>query len=148
MDEERDLNSYFVDWEAHVFGFGYGSGEPHTVPALRTFFALCPAEDAEHRGYDYQVLEHALTPAVAWLLINALGHADVIEYGTSPRYAWLTPNGYRLRDFVLSKTPDELVNVVTGARENDLFGCRPDGCNCGPDGYDPKRKCPNPFWRE
>lgn len=147
MSNERSLESYFADWESHVFGFGYGSGEPFTVPALRTFFVLCPPEDAQKRTYDYQVMENALTPTVAWLLMSAMGHADIIEYGSSPRYGWLTPNGYRLRDFVLSKTPDELVALATEF-DQDQPHCAPDNCNCGPHGYDAARKCPNPFWRE
>lgn len=144
---DRGLASYFIDWEAHVFGLGYGTGEPHTVPALQAFLALCPPDDASSRNYDYKVLEKALTPTVAWLLINTLGHhhADVIEYGTSPRYGWLTPNGYRLRDFVLSKTPDELVTLVTMREEGHPY-CTPDYCNCGPNGE--ARKCPSPFWPE
>lgn len=146
MNDERDLSSYFVDWESHVFGFGYGSGEPHTVSALRAFFVLCPPDDASSRTYDFQVIEHALTPTVAWLLISALGHADIIEYGSSPRYGWLTPNGYRLRDFMLSKTPDELVALTTEA-DQEQPQCGPDVCNCRPDGYEAGRKCPNPFWQ-
>jgi hypothetical protein len=147
MSEERTLESYFIDWEGEVFGFGYGSGEPYTVPALHKFFQLCPPNDAKNRCYDYEQLERALGGAVAWLLISALGHADIIEYGSAPRYAWLTPNGYRLRDFVLSKTPDELVALAT-TFDQEQPHCGPSTCNCGPEGYDPNRKCPNPFWRE
>ncbi len=33
----KSLEAYFSDWEGHVFGYGYGSGEPHVVPALRRF---------------------------------------------------------------------------------------------------------------
>ncbi len=142
----RTLESYFVDWESEVFGFGYGTGEPHTIPALRTFFVLCPPPDADHRGYDYQALEHALTPTVAWLLINALGKADIIEYGTSPRYAWLTEKGYRLREFMLSKTPDELVALVCEFDQEQPH-CGPRNCNCGPNGYR-EGPCPNPFYHD
>jgi len=144
----RTLESYFQDWEAKTFGFGYGTGEPHIIEALRMFFTLCPTREAGCRTYDYKALEHALTPTVAWLLINVLGHADVIEYGTSPRYAWLTPKGYRLREFVLSKTSDELVNIVCNHREEEFFGCGPQSCNCGPEGYEAGKLCPNPFFRD
>lgn len=143
----RTLESYFIDWEAEAFGFGYGSGEPHTIPALRTFFVLCPPPESDRRGYDYQVLEHALTPAVAWLLISALGKADVIEYGTSPRYAWLTPKGYRLREFMLGKTPDELVELVCSADQEHPF-CSRHYCNCGPNGYEKGKTCPSPFFHD
>jgi len=27
-------NKQFIDWEAHTFGFGYGTGEQYTIPAL------------------------------------------------------------------------------------------------------------------
>jgi hypothetical protein len=30
-------DKHFIDWETDVFGFGYGTGEPHTLPALRLF---------------------------------------------------------------------------------------------------------------
>lgn len=145
--ERRALESYFVDWEGEVFGFGYGSGEPYIMPALRAFFDMCPPPNADHRAYDYEKLETALTPTVAWLLINAMGKADVIEYGTSPRYAWLTPKGYRLRDFVLSKTADELIALVTEF-DQDQPHCGPRCCNCGPTGYVEGKLCPNPFYHD
>ncbi len=147
---ERTLGSYFIDWESHAFGFGYGSGEPHILPALHRFFELVPApsDDRPHSNggpWDYMLLEKELTPTVAWLLINVLGKTDIIEYGTSPRGAWLTANGYRLRDFVLSKTPDELVALATEFNQ-DQPHCWPAGCNCGPDGWENGRVCPNPFY--
>lgn len=135
---------YFADWEGYVFGFGYGSGEPHTVPALRAFLELCDEGERGH-CYDFRRLEAALTPPVAWLLINALCRygVDIIEYGTSPRFAWLTPEGERLKAFMLSKPTEELIAL---AATND-DPCYPNACNCGPDGYDPARVCQNPFWR-
>lgn len=143
----RTLESYFIDWEGETFGYGYGSGEPHIIPALRTFFELCPPLDAKQRAYDYFALESALTPTVAWLLINILGRAKVIEYGSSPRHAWLTDRGYHLRAFVLSKTADELVTLAT---EYDLvakFCCSETHCNCSsPMGYVEGAICPNPFF--
>jgi len=82
---------YFRDWESHVFGYGYGTGEAYVIPVLKTFLEHCNEGYYKH-SYQYDVLEKAVTAPVAWLLINTLCHADIIEYGTSPRYAWLTPN--------------------------------------------------------
>ena len=84
---EKSLDSHFADWECYVFGFGYGTGEGHVLAALKRFMELTPSEHADMRCYDHKVLERELGPAVAWLLINVLGHADVIEYGSSSRYA-------------------------------------------------------------
>jgi len=133
---------HFRDWESHNFGFGYGSGEEHVIPALRRFFELC--NGGAGYSYDYTILERELTPTVAWLLINILaGHrADVIEYGTSPRYAWLDhKHGVRLKEFMLSKTNDELIKIVTAYNE-DYYHCTPDYCNCD------DVICHNPFWKE
>jgi|ERR1700733_10201131 len=139
----KSLDDYFADWETNAFGFGYGTGEAHVLPALKTFLAACPIEG----GYDYEVLENAVTPAVAWLLINRLCHLDVFEYGTSPRYAWLTPQGRRLKQFVDANDVDYLYELAAGRDENYVV-CYPDACNCGETGYEPGRKCPNPFWTE
>lgn len=144
--EERTLESYFADWEDHAFGMGYGTGEEHTLAALKTFFATVGQGEPEDRQhcYDYQKLEAALTPTVAWLLINALckWEVDVIEYGTSPRFAWLNDNGIKLKEFFATKTVDELVAICSGAETE--YGCGPNYCNCGPDGV--VRVCPNPFF--
>ncbi len=143
----KSIEDNFSDWEADVFGFGYGTGEPHTVPALRKFFELCvPNAEGTSRSYDYRQLETELTPPVAWMLINTLCHADIIEYGTSPRFGWLTGRGDRLCAFVLSKTEDELVLLT--CRDSDYGPCYPDACNCGPDGYQAGVKCDNPFWSD
>lgn len=134
----------FIDWEGHVFGFGYGTGEPHVIPALKRFFELC----REDGGYDYKALEDGLTPVVAWLFINVLAgrNVDVLEYGTSPRYAWLTEQGKKLQMFLRSRTADDLIELVTGYDENYTH-CYPDACNCGPEGYEKGRGCHNPFWK-
>ncbi|MBS7698559.1 hypothetical protein [Chelatococcus sp. YT9] len=139
----RSLDDYFRDWESDAFGFGYGTGEPHTILALKAFLELIP----ETGGYDYQELENALGATVAWLLINILCGNDTLEYGTSPRYAWLTPHGKKLRAYVASKTADELISIVTDF-DPSFPGCSQDSCNCGPHGYDRTRVCPNPFWQE
>jgi hypothetical protein len=145
-EQTKTLDDFFADWESHVFGFGYGTGEPHTLAALRQFLEIVPPDGVNRRGYDHEVLERALTPTVAWLLINILGHADIIEYGTSPRYGWLTPKGYALRSFMLSKSVDEL-DAIT-ARDENYAHCMPDVCNCGPRGYQDGVVCPNPFFHD
>ena len=137
---------HFIDWEGFAFGFGYGTGEPHTIPALRQFMALC-YDGTLATSYDYRALEDRLGPTVAWLLINALcrNGVDVIEYGTSPRAGWLTGQGVRLRDFMMARSADALIDLVTSS-PNTYVPCYPNACNCGPDGYDKRRLCPNPFW--
>lgn len=137
----KTLDENFIDWEGHAFGFGYGSGEPHVLPALKAFFATCP----ESGGYDYEVLERAVTPVVAWLFINRLCALDVFEYGTSPRYAWLTDRGLALKRFIDGRDVDDLVALVTGYGE-DYIHCHPGACNCGPRGYLVGPICKNPFW--
>lgn len=133
----KTLASYFADWEGEVFGFGYGSGEEHVLGALRAFFEKCSGNNGQ---YDFRELEASIGAAPTWFLINALGHADIIEYGTSPRFAWLTPQGVRLRDFVLAHSAEELVMLTV--RDEDDVPCYRGSCNCdGP-------KCINPFWTE
>lgn len=141
----KTIEQSFIDWEAYVFGFGYGTGEDHTIAALKAFFENVGRDDMPN-SYDYQRLETALGPQITWLLINTLCHADILEYGTSPRYAWLTEEGVRLREFVASKSVEDLVNLCA-ERSDDTAICYPDGCNCGPNGYEEGRRCPNPFWR-
>ena len=141
---EKTLDHYFKDWESHVFGLGYGSGEEHVIPALRRFFELTPP-DVRGGTYDYRVLEKELGATVAWLLINILGRADILEYGTSPRYAWLTGKGERLHAYLASKSNEELVELVCSRDEDDII-CSPDACNCGVNGYIKGRICPNPFF--
>ena len=99
----------FRKWENEVFGYGYGTGEAHTVRAVKAFFAACPAKG----NYDYSMLENELSPVVFWLLLNIFAHADIIEYGTSPRFGWLTSKGKQIQNYVLSKTDDELYEIVT-----------------------------------
>lgn len=137
----KTLEDNFTDWESDAFGFGYGSGEPHTIPALKEFFALCAGE----RGnYQYEVLEKGLTPAAAWMMLNLMGHQRMIEYGTSPRYGWLTPEGSALKSFVDSKTTEELLTLTQ--RDEEYISCSRNSCNCGPNGYQSGVLCANPFW--
>lgn len=148
----RTLEDHFRDWESHVFGFGYGTGEAHVIPALRKFLGLCRPRPSVLTGsvgnpcYDYQVLEENMDPALAWVLINVLADADVIEYGTSPRYGWLSKQGVALRDFILSRTDDVLYEILTG--DHEPVNCTPEFCNCGPRGYSKVKLCHNPFWVE
>ena len=129
---------YFCDWENEVFGLGYGTGDVHTLTALKTFFEVVPSEGP----YDYTVIENDITPAAAWLLINILMRTDTLEYGTSTRFGWLTDEGRRMKEFLASKTVDELYEITqTGA-----IPCSSTGCNCGPNGYEEGRVCQNPFW--
>ena len=137
----KTIEAQWIDWEAHVFGFGYGSGEPHTLAALKNFMGACQAEG----GYDYQALESILTPTVAWLLINTLAHHDILEYGTSPRYAWLTKSGKALKEFCDGHTLEELATLATSRTEDDP-PCYPDTCNHGPRGHDARYTCTNVFW--
>lgn len=137
----KTIEQSFADWESHAFGFGYGTGEPHVLRALKTFFDAF-GTDHNPNSYEYEKLEAAVTAPVAWLLINRLCQVNILEYGTSPRFAWLTPEGEALRAFVASKTVSELEEAI---QENEDY-CYPDGCNCGPNGHEHGRICYNPFW--
>lgn len=139
----KTIEQNFQDWESYMFGYGYGTGEEHTLGALKTFFSAIGRPDNQY-AYDYKVLEQACGPAVAWLLINALG-STAIDYGTSPRYGWLTPEGEALKNFFSMKSLDELYSICCdsdGVNEG-YYSCFPDHCNC--EGSF-ERKCKNPFW--
>lgn len=146
----KTIEENFRDWESEVFGFGYGTGEPYTLAALKTFMEVVGTGESPERShvYDYKKLEAALTPTVAWLLINTLARhpTEIVEYGTSPRFGWLTDEGKKLHDFVASKSLDELLKICLQHGE-DYSHCGPSYCNCGPHGYEHGRKCNNPFWR-
>lgn len=144
----KTLEQNFADWEASVFGFGYGAGEPHILLALKEFFE-CVAKGfgkeppISDTSYDYRQLESKLGALPAWLLINALCRASVLEYGSSPRFGWLTKTGEALKSFVDGKTVGQLEDICGQHTEY----CSPDACNCGEGGYIEGRVCPNPFWR-
>lgn len=142
----KTLEESFVDWEAETFGFGYGTGEPHVLASLKGFFDAL-GTDHSPTAYDYEKLETAIGAPVAWLLINILCRHEthIIEYGSSPRFGWLTGEGEALKAFVDSRTVGELVDICCGSGEHDY--CAPNTCNCGPDGYEKGKNCPNPFWR-
>jgi hypothetical protein len=141
----KTLEQYFLDWERDVFGYGYGTGERHVLPALKTFFDTIESNTSCGYSYDYKKLEFTLGGAVTWLLISTLCHDDVITYGSSPRFAWLTPHGVALANFVRSKSVMELFEVIS-EEPNDGSRCGKTFCNCGPNGYLKYAKCPNPFW--
>lgn len=140
---QKSLDDNWTDWEASAFGYGYGTGEAHILPALKTWFAAVGRDDAAH-GYDHETLERECGPLVAWLLINVLCRVNIIEYGTSPRYGWLTPEGEQLKAYIDSKSVEDLYDLT--CRDENYTHCYPDACNCGPQGYEAGRKCNNPFW--
>jgi hypothetical protein len=141
---EKTIDSHFIDWINKNITFGYGSGEPHTIPALRKFLSLC-GNDEHPTSYNYRDIEEAITPLGCWLIMDILGKADIIEYGTSPRFGWLTPHGAKLKDYMISKTDDDLVELVCNMGCDDII-YHQDFCNCGENGYSEKKLCFNPFW--
>ena len=115
---------------SYFFGYGYGTGEQHIIPALKIFFELCNEKlHPDHSSYRHETIETGLTPTVTWLLINSLCKADIIQYGTSPRSGWLTPEGDRLKKYMLSKEADDLYDIVMDYSE-DYVPCDPEHCNC------------------
>ena len=134
---------YFIDWENEVFGYSYGTGEEEIIPAVREFLNLC-VENKEYPGiynYSHETIEKGLGKLPAWLLINVLCRADIIEYGTSPRFGWLTDKGTLLRKYMLSKTVAELLDVLD--TDETYVHCYKNVCNCKEIG---KLKCNNPFF--
>lgn len=106
MDKDK---KWFILWEQEVFGYGYGTGEKHVLKALQVFLSLCPIEGC----YDHEILENGFhSPGIAWLLINILCKADILEYGISTRFAWLTAKGVQLKLFIGRYTVDELAEMV------------------------------------
>lgn len=148
MSETKGIEQHFSDWFGYVFPFGYGTGDEHFMRALRVFMDELGKDPTikNPSSYDYRHLEGALTPPVAWFLINDLGKHGVIEYGTSPRFGWLTEQGEALRKFMGDKSVEDLL-ALTETTE-DYCECYPDICNCGPDGFSPVKLCHNPFWIE
>lgn len=126
-------NKHFIDWEYNFFGFGYGTGEPHTLSVIKKFFTNLNKDGT----YDYEEMENALGPEQFWLLLNILCNADIIDYGTSPRYGWLTKEGQILRSYIDGKTVSELCELIT--EDNSFVHCYPDYCNC-------ETNCKNPLF--
>lgn len=140
----KSLDDNFADWESHVLGFGYGTGEEPVLGSLKRFLELCCKGDYNH-AYDYKELETTLTAPVAWLLINLLAHEDMIEYGTSPRFGWLTQRGETLKAFMNERALESLVDLCNRTYDDDGYiQCMPDHCNCDNGDCRPS----NPFWKK
>src|SRR5882672_4473306 len=107
---KKSIKLSFRDWESATFGFSYGSGEKHIFFALKSFLEFCGGPSF---SYDFEILERELTPTVAWLLINILCKANIIDYGSSPRFGWLTVTGIRLKKFIVEFSIEELCEIVS-----------------------------------
>jgi hypothetical protein len=133
----KTLDEQFIDWESEVFGYGYGTGEQHTLKALKEFMDLIEIDGS----YDYQAIEKQLGATITWLMINILCKADILDYGTSPRFGWLTEKGKLLKKYLAEKTTDELYDLTADKDEN-YIGCGKTYCNCdSPKNFE--RKCIN-----
>ena len=135
----KSIDEHFLDWEGETFPYGYGTGEAAIRPVLKRFFELCPnsgVSATRSAGYDYRKLENELGPATAWLMINALCGANILEYGASPRFGWLTPSGQALKAYVEARNPTEFGG---DADRDGRVECFTDHCNCD-------EPCANPFW--
>ena len=141
MEKIALTDKYFRDWENNVFGFGYGTGEPPVLHALKTFLN---AFKADGRSYDHEQVEREAGAQVAWLLINILCHEDILEYGTSPRYGWLTTKGELLKAYIDTKTLEQLCEVIFRDRDEDHDHCNSQYCNCGEKQV--MKKCANPLF--
>jgi hypothetical protein len=118
-------DKHFIDWENHVFGYGYGSGEMPIIGALKDWFDQLE----EGRRYDYTLMERAIGPLATWLLINALAHANIIGYGTSPRFGWISEKGEKLRAYMAGRTTDQLYDLVMST-DDGYIHCDPGLCQC------------------
>jgi hypothetical protein len=135
----KNLDENFTDWHGEAFGYGYGTGEVHTIKAVMSFLACIPSEGA----YNYKNLEKELHPAAAWLLIGIFCECDMIEYGSSPRFGWLTKSGVALKDYIAGSDFDSLYRLSNISIGKGYYPCGPDHCSCvGGD------VCENPFWSE
>jgi len=104
----------FADWHAHVFGYGYGSGEEYWLPALHELLTrvVKTREASGVAAYGFREVEAQFGSLAGWLLINALCGSDIFEYGTSPRYGWLTSKGSLLADYMRSRTVEQIADIV------------------------------------
>ena len=136
----KTLDQYWIDWESYAFGYGYGSGEEHVIPALKAFLGCC--EDNTHGSfnYDFRIIEKSVGPIVTWLFINTLCKLDILEYGTSPRFGWLTKSGAALKEYMDKTDTEKIVELVTKHSDGDAI-CHPEYCNC-----ESVTRCVNPFW--
>lgn len=120
-------DKHFIDWQAEIFGYGYGTGEQYYLPALHTFFSTLK----DGRSYTSRDLEEKLGPLGAWMLICALCKDKVINYGSSPRVGFIDhrPEVDALRDYVVAHTPDQLYEIACGYDKNYIH-CYSHFCNC------------------
>src|SRR4051812_24979617 len=118
----KTVEEYFVDWEEHMFGFGYGTGETHVLTAIKKFFCCIKVNNGSF-SYAYEILEQELGASTTWLLINMFCHADHIDYGTSPRYGWLTASGKALAAFFEVNSIEEMCEIIS---DPDRVTCTPE----------------------
>lgn len=109
---DHTIEQHFTAWHNEIFPFGYGTGEEHTVYALREFMLATELSDSGNYAYEYDKIEKKIGKVACWMLINILCKCDIIEYGSSPRFAWLTKNGSSLRNFLAKKTLEELYDLA------------------------------------
>lgn len=124
----KTVEEYFLDWETHLFGYGYGTGETPVLTALNDFLKAIPMNVRGSYQYDYKVLEKAVGASTAWLLLNILIRDNKIEYGTSPRYGWLSEDGIALSKFFKDHTLDKIIKTV--CYNNNSTYCWPEQCQC------------------
>lgn len=114
----------FCRWESDCFGFGYGTGEEHTLAAVKRFLSVVPSGGV----YEYEKIELLCGSSETWLLINIfcrsqndsrMAKDSVISYGSSPRYGFLTDFGREVKAFVDSKTIRELILIVNQYQPGD-----------------------------
>jgi hypothetical protein len=91
----------FIEFEHRV------GGAPHVSRALKGLCEVVPLG-----GCDCQIVERALTAPVAWLMINALRHADIIEQGPSMRSIRFTDRGVFLAEFVRVRSVENLAELI------------------------------------
>jgi len=138
----KSENEYFIDWVSETFGYGYGSGEIHTLKALKDLFSVIKDDK-----YDYEMLEKVLGAQVTWLLLQILHSSPgFFEYGTSTRYAWLGSGGKAVQNFVRDKTVDELYDISVASVGDNHIHCGLSYCNCNPPKSYTKRCVDNPFF--
>lgn len=138
----RNIHQDFVDFMGAYFGYGYGSEAEYFIPALKMFFELLK----DGNNYDHKSIINEFGGLAAWLLINILCGADILEYGISPKYGWLSEKGEMLRDYLANKTVDDLI-VICNSIDVD---CGLDYCNCDNGKYHDKTEpCQyNKFFRK
>jgi hypothetical protein len=113
----------FIEFEHRVFGYANGAAKPHVLRALKSLCEVVPLG-----GCDYQIVEQSLTAPVAWLVINALRHSDMIEQGPSMRSIRFTDRGVFLAEFVRARCVENLVGLAYDSeKESSGAGYRESG---------------------